>query len=159
MDPVPLREVRVGVVRRAEEERWNDFVRTRHEVGFRKLCGRHLRHVAVLGEHWLELVGWHPVAVHCAAGDCWIDWTPLQRRKRLLLVINQSRFLLQPEAGSILRLASCVLGRSLRRLPPGPESADPDLDPYSGIPRSPISDRQANYKQPDNRALSPARTM
>ena len=91
-------------------------MRQRHYLGFRNLCGNRLRHVAVLGERWLALVGWHAAALHCAARDRWIGWTSLQRRQRLFLVANQSRFLLLCEAGSVPHLASRVLGLSLRRL-------------------------------------------
>ena len=91
-------------------------MRQRHYLGFRNFCGNRLRHVAVLGERWLALVGWHAAALHCAARDRWIGWTSLQRRQRLFLVANQSRFLLLCEAGSVPHLASRVLGLSLRRL-------------------------------------------
>ena len=46
-----------------------------------------------------------------AARDRWIGWSSLQRRQRLFLVANQSRFLLLSEAGSSPHLASRVLGR------------------------------------------------
>ena len=69
------------------------------------------------GERWLALIGWHAAALHCAARDRWIGWSSLQRRQRLFLVANQSRFLLLSEAGSSPHLASRVLGLSLRQLP------------------------------------------
>ena len=103
-------------VRPDEEPRWNELMRQRHYLGFRNFCGNRLRHVAVLGERWLALVGWHAAALHCAARDRWIGWTSLQRRQRLFLVVNQSRFLLLSEVGSVPHLASRVLGLSLRRL-------------------------------------------
>ena len=71
----------------------------------------------MLGERWLGLLGWHAAALHCAARDRWIGWTSLQRRQRLFLVANQSRFLLLTEAGRSPHLASRVLGLSLRQLP------------------------------------------
>ena len=79
---IPLREVRVRVVRADEERRWNELVRTHHYLGFRNLCGRRLRHVAVLGERWLALLGWHSAALQCAARERWIGWSNLQRRLR-----------------------------------------------------------------------------
>ena len=115
-DAIPLREVRVRVVRADEERRWNELVRTHHYLGFRNLCGRRLRHVAVLGERWLALLGWHAAALHCAARDRWIGWSSLQRRQRLFLVANNSRYLLLPAASGVPNLASRVLGLSLRRL-------------------------------------------
>ena len=114
---IPLRDVRVRVARPDEEERWNRLVRERHYLGFRNFCGRRLRHVATLGDEWLALVGWHAAALHCAARDRWIGWSSLQRRQRLFLVANQSRFLLLTAPGAAPRLASRVLGLALRRLP------------------------------------------
>ena len=106
---IPLRAVRVRTVRPDEEPRWNDLMRQHHYLGFRNFCGKRLLKVAVLG--------WHAAALHCAARDHWIGWTSLQRRQRLFLVANQSRFLLLCEAGSCPHLASRVLGLSLRQLP------------------------------------------
>ena len=116
-DAFALREVRVRTVRPDEEPRWNELMRERHYLGFRNFCGKRLRQVAVHGERWLALIGWHAAALHCAARDRWIGWSSLQRRQRLFLVANQSRFLLLSEAGSSPHLASRVLGLSLRQLP------------------------------------------
>ncbi len=51
-------------------------------------------------------LGWHAAALHCAASDRRIGWTSLQRRQRLFLVCNHSRFLIVPEASGIACLAS-----------------------------------------------------
>ena len=69
------------------------------------------------GQRWLALLGWQAAALHSGPRDRWIGWSPLQRRTRLFLLANQSRFLLLPRAGSQPGLASRVLGLSLRRLP------------------------------------------
>ena len=117
VEPIPLRAVQVRVVRPDEVPRFNALLREHHYLGFRKFCGRRLRHVAVLGERWLALLGWHAAALHCAARERWIGWHPLQRRQRLFLIVNNSRFLLLPTAAGTPHLASRVLGLSLRRLP------------------------------------------
>ena len=116
-DAIRLREVQVRTVRPDEEPRWNELMRRHHYLGFRNFCGNRLRQVAVHGERWLGLLGWHAAALHCAARDHWIGWTSLQRRQRLFLVANQSRFLLLSAAGQYPGLASRVLGQSLRQLP------------------------------------------
>ena len=54
---IPLREVQVRLVRPDEVLRWNALMRRHHYLGFRKMCGRRLRHVAVQGERWLALLG------------------------------------------------------------------------------------------------------
>ena len=116
-ESIPLRAVRVRVVRPDEVPRFNALLREHHYLGFRKFCGRRLRHVAVLGDRWLALLGWHAAALHCAARERWIGWHSLQRRQRLFLVVNNSRFLVLPDASGTPHLASRVLGLSLRRLP------------------------------------------
>ena len=115
--PIPLREVRVRPVRADEVPRWNDTLRQQHYLGFRKLCGCQLKQVAVQGQRWLALLGWQAAALHSGPRDRWIGWSPLQRRTRLFLLANQSRFLLLPRVGSQPGLASRVLGLSLRCLP------------------------------------------
>ena len=102
-------------VRTDEVERWNALAREHHYLVFKQFCGNQLRHVAVQGEHWLVLVGCQAAALHCGVRDRWIGWTPLQRGTRLFLMVN-TRFVLLPEAGGTPRLASRVLGKSLRRL-------------------------------------------
>ena len=114
---IPLREVQVRLVRPDEVPRWNALMRRHHYLGFRKMCGRRLRHVAVQGERWLALLGWHAAALHCAARERWIGWSSLQRRARLFLVVGNTRFLVLPQASGQRCLASRVLGLSLRRLP------------------------------------------
>ena len=115
-DPIRLSEVRVRLVRPAEVERFNALLREHHYLGFRKMAGRRLRHVAEWRGRWLALLGWHAAALHCAARDRWIGWTSLQRRTRLFLVTGNTRFCLLPGAAGTPRLASRVLGLSLRRL-------------------------------------------
>lgn len=112
-----LQAVRVRPVRPHEEPRWNALMRTRHYLGFAKLCGPQLKQVAVCGERWLALLGWQAAALHCAPRDRWIGWTPLQRRARLYLVAGNARFLLLEPPKRWPGLASRVLGLSLRRLP------------------------------------------
>ncbi len=113
---IPLREVQARTVRPDEELCVDTLMREHHYLEFRKYCGHRLRQVAVHGERWLALLGWHVAALHCAAHDRWIGWTSLQRRQRLFLVCNQSRFLILPEASGIACLASRVLGRSVGHL-------------------------------------------
>ena len=76
-------------VRADEVERWNAPAREHHYLGFKKFCGNQLRHVAVPGEHWLALVGWQ-AALYCGTQERWIGWTPLQRRTRQFLVVNNA---------------------------------------------------------------------
>ena len=74
-----------------------------------------MRHVAVLGELWVALVGWHAGAFKLKARDRWIGWLPEQQFRRLHLIANNARFLILPGCAAA-NLASRVLGLSLRRL-------------------------------------------
>ena len=77
--------------------------------------GRSVRHVAVLGELWLALIGWHAGAFKRKARDGWIGWLPEQQFVRLHLIANNARFLILPGYAAA-NPASPVLGPSLRRL-------------------------------------------
>ena len=65
MDSLTL-DLRAASVRPHEAPRWNALMRTRHYLGFAKLCGPQLKQVAVCGERWLALLGWQATALHCA---------------------------------------------------------------------------------------------
>ena len=79
LDPVArrLREVTVRpTVGTSERSRWDALMAAHHYLAFRGLVGRSVRHVAVLGEHWLALIGWHAGAFKLQARDRWIGWLP-----------------------------------------------------------------------------------
>ena len=80
-----LREVTVRPAVGADERcRWDALMGAHHYLPFRGLVGRSVRHVAVLGEHWLALVGWHAGAFKLRARDRWIGWLPEQQFRRSL---------------------------------------------------------------------------
>ena len=99
-----------------ERQRWDELMGAHHYLPFRTLVGRSMRHVAVLGERWLALVGWQAGAFKLRPRDEWIGWLPEQQFRRLHLIANNSRFVILPEAQGTMNLASRVLGLSLRRL-------------------------------------------
>ena len=109
-----LGEVHVRPVRGIEEQRrWDRLVARHHYLGFKGFYGRALRHVAVIGDTWLALVGWQAGAFKVAVRDAWLGWSSAQRYARLCLVANNARFLVLDR---VPNLASRVLGLSLRRL-------------------------------------------
>ena len=112
-----LREVTVRpTVGARERQRWDELMGAHHYLPFRTLVGRSMRHVAVLGERWLALVGWQAGAFKLRPRDEWIGWLPEQQFRRLHLIANNSRFVILPEAQGTMNLASRVLGQSVRRL-------------------------------------------
>ena len=73
LDPVVrrLREVTVrATVGPSERNRWDALMGAHHYLPFRGLVGRSVRHVAVLGEHWLALIGWHAARTWAAQHAC-----------------------------------------------------------------------------------------
>ena len=111
-----LREVTIRpTVGASEGGRWDGLMGAHHYLPFRGLVGRSVRHVAVLGEHWLALIGWHAGAFKLKARDGWIGWLPEQQFRRLHLIANNARFVILPGCGAA-NLASRVLGLSVRRL-------------------------------------------
>ena len=111
-----LREVTVRpTVGAGERSRWDALMAAHHYLPFRGLVGRSVRHVAVLGEWWLALIGWHAGAFKLRARDRWIGWLPEQQFRRLHLIANNARFLVLPGC-AVTNLASRVLALSLRRL-------------------------------------------
>ena len=112
-----LREVRVRpTVGARERQRWDELMAAHHYLPFRTLVGRSVRHVAVLGERWLALIGWHAGAFKLRPRDEWIGWLPEQQFRRLHLLANNTRFVIVPQAQGVMNLASRVLGQSTRRL-------------------------------------------
>lgn len=75
-------------VRPEEEPYFDGLIGTHNCLGIRKFCGKRRRRVAVGGERWVALIGWHRVILHCGARIRWIGWTSLQRCQRLFLVCN-----------------------------------------------------------------------
>lgn len=111
-----LREVTVRpTVDAGERSRWDALMAAHRYLPFRGLVGRSVRHVAVLGELWLALVGWYAGAFKLRARDCRIGWLPEQQFRRLHLIANNARFLVLPGCAAT-NLASRVLAPSVRRL-------------------------------------------
>jgi hypothetical protein len=111
-----LREIEVVLMEAEERERFDQLLDQEHYLGSGPLVGKQLRYVAKYRGAWLALLTWSDAAFHLKDREVWIGWTPAQKKRRLPLVVNNSRFLILksthlPNAGSrILRLC-------LERLP------------------------------------------
>jgi len=113
---IDLRAVTVRPTRGGREHRlWDRRVEEHHDLRFHGIVGKGLRHVALHGETWLALIGWHPDAFKRAARDRWIGWSPARQFRRLHLIGNNSRFVILTP-GRVPTLASRGLGLSLRRV-------------------------------------------
>lgn len=79
------------------------------------LVGEHLRYAATYKGEWLALVTFSAASYHLRYRDQFIGWSPEQRRRRLPLVVNNSRFLVLPDA-HYPNLPSRLLKQVLARL-------------------------------------------
>jgi hypothetical protein len=100
----------------ASLQQWDQWIRTHHYLHDATLVGQCLRYVALAPNgQWVALVGWSSAAYHLKARDRWLGWSAEQRRRRLQLVAQNSRFLILPQA-QCPNLASRVLSLVCRRL-------------------------------------------
>lgn len=111
-----LREVQVEVALPTEIARIQRLLQQHHYLGGIRPAGERLYYIARDGSgRWLGILLFNSAAKHLKHRDRWIGWSEEQRRRRLNLITNNSRFLLLPEA-SIPNLGSRVLSLTLERL-------------------------------------------
>lgn len=111
-----LEEVRVEVAISAQIPRIHQLLRQHHYLGSLRPVGQRLYYIArnAAGQ-WVAMLVFSAAARHLKHRDEWIGWSNEQRRRRLSLVTNNSRFLLLPDF-SVPNLGSRVLRLTLARL-------------------------------------------
>lgn len=107
--------VKLRLIKPAENEKWNYLMKEYHYLGFERLSGEVLKYVAELKGEWVALLGWGSAALKCKARDEWIGWSGNQQWKRLKYVANNQRFLILPWV-KMRNLASGVLSLNLKRI-------------------------------------------
>lgn len=110
-----LQRVRVREVTAAELGWFAAQMDAQHYLGWKDPVGERVAHVAEVAGRPLALLLWVAGSYHLRVRDEWVGWTPRQRRARLALVANNSRFLILEE-GRLPNLGSRVLALSLKRL-------------------------------------------
>jgi len=121
IDPVhrlmPLRIERFDSANRQRSGRCNTFIQRYHYLGYQVTVGANLRYrVTAADGRELAYLVWGSAAWKTALRDHWIGWNEAQRRQRLHLIINNTRFLILPWVHSP-NLASHVLGLMARIVP------------------------------------------
>jgi hypothetical protein len=104
VEPVPPDQV----------ERFDEQMAEQHYLKNARVVGEHLRYVAMYRGQWLALATWSAAALHIKPRDRFIGWSEEQRRRRLPLVINNSRLLVLPPCecpNLISRFMKLMLGR------------------------------------------------
>jgi hypothetical protein len=116
-DQALLEQVQVVLVPDPQpRRRFQRLLQQHHYLGGLKPVGEQLYYAAVDAHgRWLALLIFSAAAKHLQHRDQWIGWTRAQRDRRLSLVVNNSRFLILPEA-RIPNLGSRVLRLTLDRL-------------------------------------------
>jgi len=111
-----LNEVQVHLASAKQLPRIGNLLEQRHYLGNLRPVGERLHYLATdaAGE-WLGILVFSAAANHLKYRDCWIGWSNEQRRRRLSLVTNNSRFLLLPDC-SVPNLGSRILRLTLDRL-------------------------------------------
>jgi hypothetical protein len=117
-----LRTLIVRPIRPKERARFDQLLVTHHYLHRAELVGEHLRYVATHRGRWLALLAWAAPARHLRVREQWIGWTDEQRRRRLALLVSNTRFLILPD-GHLPNLASRAMKLCLARLPRDWQSA------------------------------------
>jgi hypothetical protein len=107
--------VRVRLLEAGEQERFDRLLVEQHYLHNAEMVGARLCYVAEYEGQWLALLSWSAPAYRLKAREAWIGWSEAQRRRRLGLVVNNSRFLILEQA-HFPNLASRVMRLCAERL-------------------------------------------
>lgn len=110
-----LERVQVRPIRPEERERFDRLMVQDHYLHHSEFVGQQLRYVAEYEGQWVALSVWSAAAFKLKLREEWIGWSDRQKRRRLPLVVNNSRFLIL-EPFHIPNLASRVLKLNGERL-------------------------------------------
>lgn len=112
-----LKQLQVRLALPAERVRWNRLVCQKHYLKNANLVGEQLRYIVTDAQGtWLALLGWSAAAMHLKARDQSIEWSDHQRKGRLHLLAQNSRFVILAQRQQWPNLASRALSLCLQRL-------------------------------------------
>lgn len=100
----------------AQQQRWNQWIEQDHYLHNATLVGEQLRYALSYQGQWLALLGWSGAAWHLQAREAWIGWSEDQRRARLPLVAQNSRFLILADRAQLPNLGTRAMKLCLQRL-------------------------------------------
>jgi hypothetical protein len=107
--------VQVRLIRPEEQPKFDQLIIEGHYLHNADFVGQQLRYVAECQGQWVALLVWTAAAYKLKPREQWIGWSDRQKRRRLPLIVNNSRFFI-PEPFHIPNLASRVLKLNLERL-------------------------------------------
>jgi hypothetical protein len=104
------------LLEREQRDRWNQLIMEEHYLRNATLVGEQLRYAVSYQGQWLALLGWSAAAWHLQARDAWINWSAEQRRRRLPLVAQNSRFAILADRTELPNLGTRAMRLCLDRL-------------------------------------------
>ena len=107
--------VQVRLIEPHEREGFDRLLIEGHYLHRAEFVGEQLRYVAEDQGQWVALLVWSAGAYKLKLREEWIGWSDRQKRRRLPLVVNNSRFFI-PEPYHIPNLASKVMKLNVQRL-------------------------------------------
>lgn len=111
-----LNELQIVLAERWQLPRIGALLEQHHYLGDLNPVGERLYYLVTDAHgNWLAILLFSAAAKHLRHRDHWIGWSNEQRRRRLSLITNNTRFLILPE-GHIPNLASRVLKLVCQRL-------------------------------------------
>src|SRR5437868_977759 len=110
-----LAGVQVRLIQPQERESFDALLIKEHYLHSARFVGEQLRYVAEHNGQPVALVVWSAGAYKLKAREEWIGWTDRQKKRRLSLVVNNSRFLIL-EGFHIPNLASRIMKLNVERL-------------------------------------------
>lgn len=115
---LPARRIRLDFepVERKSAPLFNELIDRYHYLGFCRTGGAQMRFFIRAHGHLIALLGFSGAAWKVAPRDDFIGWSADQRKRRLHLVVDNSRFLLLPWVHG-KNLASQILSAAARKLP------------------------------------------
>src|SRR5665213_2358090 len=78
----------------AEQERFDQLLVQQHYLKNAQLVGERLRYIAEYQNQWVGLMAWSAGSFHLKQREEWIGWSQRQKKRRLPLAVNNSRFLI-----------------------------------------------------------------
>ena len=84
--------VQVRLMEVQERQRFDQLLIEGHYLHSAEFVGEQLRYVAEYEGQWVALLVWSAGAYKLKLREQWIGWSDRQKRRRLPLVVNNSRF-------------------------------------------------------------------
>lgn len=107
--------VQLRLLESHERQGFDQLLVEEHYLHSAEFVGEQLRYVAEYQGQWVALLVWSAGAYKLKLREEWIGWSDRQKRRRLPLIVNNSRFFI-PEPYHIPNLASKVMKLNLQRL-------------------------------------------